>query len=49
LRIFDCRLPIGLLPKQVNSPQRPIANWQSEIGNAWRGARVVELAALEML
>jgi hypothetical protein len=40
LPIVDCQLPIGR--------NREVSN-QSAIGNARRGAGVVELAALEML
>jgi hypothetical protein len=47
LPIADCRLPIA----DFSSRPAALQNWQSAIGNrhCWRGAGVVELAALEML
>jgi hypothetical protein len=48
LPIAKFRFPIGLLAKlsyaHLTNRQWAIGNWQ-----CWRGARVVELAALEML
>jgi hypothetical protein len=45
LPIVDYQLPIV----RPASSGAKIDNWQSAIDNPWRGAGVVELAALEML
>jgi hypothetical protein len=41
--IADFQLPIS------NCDPEKFENWKFGIGNTWRGAGVVELAALEML